>query len=129
MSSYCRLRCGSAKDQVVCAAGAVDHYGVAIAERTFEELDRQRVLNQVLNGAFERAGSERRIVAFGRDQVSGRGTDLEADTTFGQQVAQAGQLQFNDVTKLFPVQWSEYNDVVHAVQEFGAEMATKFSQH
>src|SRR5262245_23413838 len=114
---------------MICAGFMVDRYSVAVAERTFEELNSERILNQSLNGTFERTRSERRVITFGCNQVGGRGTDLQLYTTFGQQLAQTRQLELDDSTKLFTTQRSEHDDIVYPVQELRSKMATKFSQH
>src|SRR5262245_45019439 len=114
---------------MVGAGFMVDYYGVTIAERTFEQLNSERILHQPLNGAFEWARTKRWIISFGGDQVGGRGTDLQTYTTFGQQLAQTRQLELDDSTKLFPTQRSEHDDIVYPVQELRSEMATELSQH
>ena len=62
-----------------------------------EDLQRQRVLHQLLDGALQRTRSEVRVVAFGEQQFFGRVGEFERDLALGQQTPQVFQTQVDDL--------------------------------
>src|SRR5207302_6057122 len=88
-----RRACGStastAEAQLVLAGHCVGNDGVTVREMAIQELERERVLHQPLNGALEWSRAERRIVTLLGNQVSRGGRQLQCDAPVGKQLLDA----------------------------------------
>src|SRR4051812_15083199 len=70
----------------------VDHDGLALPEIAVDEPERQRILNQPLNGAAHRTGAVLRVITLGDDDVLSGGSDFELQFTVPKQFAHVRQL-------------------------------------
>src|ERR1700729_10188 len=61
----------------------VDQDGIACLDLAVENFERQRILNQPLNGALHGARAVRRVVAFAEEQRLRRGRQRQGDLLFG----------------------------------------------
>src|SRR5437763_6266439 len=76
--------------------GGVHEHRIARFELPFEEAHRERVDDLLLQGAFERAGAERRVVAFVREDVFGVVADVDRQTAVAHELREAPQLYLDD---------------------------------
>ncbi len=82
-----------------------------------------------MNRSLERARSVHGIVS-GLDEVPFRRVrKLECNAPVRQTMAHAPQLNVRDLGELFFIQRVEYDDLVHAIEELGAEMLPQLIQH
>ena len=72
------------------AALGVHHHGVALGEGAVQELERERVLDQALDGALEGARPVDGIVALARQQLLGGGLEIERDALVGEALGLSG---------------------------------------
>src|SRR5690348_2675854 len=70
--------------------------GFAGLNLALQDFERQRVLDEALDGALERTRSELRIVAALKEQLACRRRELDNDLAVSQQSAQVVELQVND---------------------------------
>src|SRR5690349_8045981 len=84
-----------------------------------EQLQRERVLDQALDGALQRTRAERRVVSLLGDHALGLGRQLERDLALAEQLLEPRQLQLHDVLDLLRAERTEDDDVVDAVEELG----------
>src|SRR5690242_6337247 len=95
---------------------------VPVQDLTVEDLQRQRILNKFLDGAFQWTRTEVRIVALRQEQVFRRVGKLKRDLAIGQQAANIFQPQLDDLDQLILSERTEDDDVVHAIQELRPEV-------
>src|SRR5436190_6787283 len=100
----------------------IDHDVIAVEHLSVEDLQRERILNQLLDGALQRTRSEIRIVALREQQVFGSVGELERDLAIRQQAANVFQPQLDDLDQLLFPERAEDDDIVHTVQELGLEV-------
>src|SRR6185437_1324866 len=94
---------------------------------TVEDLERQRVLYHSLNGAPQRSSSVSRVVSFAEQEFASRGRKPQRHMLRFEQLGYLRKLQVNDVFELLFAERPENDDVVHAIQKFGAEnLAQRF---
>ena len=103
-----------------------DFDAVAGFELAVEQFHGQWVKQKFLDGAFERARAELRVVPLFGQIPPGCGIHLDGQLLLGQPLFQALQLNAYDRLKLFLVQAVENDDVVNPVQELGPEMFLQF---
>src|SRR5258708_34324917 len=101
---------------------AVDHFAV-------QNLERQRILNQLLDGALQGTGAKVRVVSLSEEQFFGGIRELERNLAVGQQTADIFQAQLDDLDQLFFSERPEDDNVVHAVEELGLEVAMQCVHH
>ena len=101
---------------------SISDHMVAVQNAALQNLQRQRVLNQALDGAFQRTRAVGPIIAFEEQQLFGCRRELDGDLAIGQQFAQIIQPQLNNVRKLLFVQRTEDDDVVHAIEKLRTEV-------
>ena len=82
----------------------VDPHRVALPEVALEQAHRQRVFDQPLQGALERAGAVGRVPARLGDDLLRLVGQLERQPAFGEPVTQAPELELDDLTDLLPTQ-------------------------
>ena len=75
-----------------------------------------------LNGAFERARAELRVVAFLGQQLLRSGVHVQRELLLCEAFLQLLQLDVHDTRQFLLVEALENDHVVHAVQKFRAEM-------
>src|SRR5688500_16704461 len=81
-----------------------------------------RVEEEFLDGAFKGARAELGIVTLASEQLLGGFFDGEGEVLGGEAFGDAFELDIDNVSDLFLVEAMENDDVVDAVEEFGAEM-------
>ena len=97
--------------------------------RALQDAHGQRVLHQALDGALERPGAVGAVVA-GLEDGFARGVgELERDSAVEQELAQVVEAQVDDMRELRLAQRMEDHDVVHAVEELGAEVLLQRVHH
>ena len=101
-----------------------DGGGDALAglEIAVEELHGERVKQIFLDGALEGTRSELGVVAFLGDEFGSGWVDFEEEALFCEALADFAELDVDDFGELSFVEAVEDDDVVDAVEEFGAEM-------
>src|SRR6185295_10090221 len=90
-----------------------------------QDLERNRILQQPLNGALEGPGSENRIVSLLRQELPRLRRDLETQVARGDQLLQVSQLKLNDAKDVLPAQLVEDDHVVDSIQELGPEIVAQ----
>ena len=100
----------------------VDEDVVAVADGAVEDLGGERVLDQALDGALERAGPVGAVVAGFEDGLARGGGELDGDLAVGQQLVEVGEAKVDDVFELLFAERMEDHHVVDAVEELGAEV-------
>src|SRR5215469_1062930 len=85
----------------VLAAVAVHAHAIAGQNSTLENLHRQWILDQTLDGAAQRASPVSRIVALAQDELRGPGRNLQRDLTLGEKAFHIPQQEVNDALELF----------------------------
>jgi beta-galactosidase len=114
-------------------AGLLDLCGdldlVARLEFTRQQLGRERVEQMFLNRALERARAELRIVAFAGQQLLRGGVHVEREILLREALLQPAKLDVHDARQFAFVEALENDHVVHAVQEFRAEMFFQLGHH
>src|SRR6266404_88600 len=103
-----------------------DFDAVAGLEFSEEEFGGEGVEDEVLEGAFEGAGAKLGVETFLGDELFGGAIYAEAELLLSAAFFQALELDLDDLTELFFVEAVEDNDVVHAIEEFGAEVGAQF---
>src|SRR5262245_63677015 len=103
----------------------VDRDGVAVVQLALQQLERQRVLDEALDGPLERPRPERRIVALASEQAPGRVGHLELDAPSRQPLAEMAELDVHDPGDLVPTERREDHDLVDPVEELGPERAAQ----
>src|SRR4051812_3508371 len=109
-----------AEDDLV--ALGVDDDRLARVELLPQDLLRQRVLDVTLDGAAQRPGAQRRVVALLGEQVLRRIGELEPEALALQLRLHPHDEQVHDVVDVAARQLREHDDVVDAVEEFGPEV-------
>src|SRR6202012_4076930 len=83
---------------------------------------RERVLDLLLDRALERPRAVHWIEAGLADQITRLVVQLELEVAFEQSAPQVLQLDLHDRPDLLGAQRMKHDDVVHAIDEFGAEV-------
>src|SRR4051812_25338050 len=94
LAGHCRDLADLLEDEI--AVLGVDADGVAFGEVALEEPKRERVLDQPLDRALQRASAIGRVPAGLREHLFRSVGDLEVEAALGQPLAQAPQLQLDD---------------------------------
>src|SRR5262245_39809301 len=94
-----------------------------------EEFHRKRVLDHVLNGAFQRARAVDGVEALARQKLFGRFVERESDLALFNHAAQRFELNFDDPAQLLDPEALENDHVVDAVEEFRLELRAKLVHH
>jgi hypothetical protein len=102
-------------------ANRVDLDPVALCELPFENLDRQRILNQSLYGSFQGPGTVDRIVTLIRQQCFRSVGNLKGHFSAGQVLAQPLELDLHNRLDFFAAQAVEDDNLIDSVQELGLE--------
>src|SRR4051812_9554228 len=71
--------------------------GVAVLDAALEDLRRQRVLQAALDHPLQRPRAVDRVVAAVGQPLQGLAVELDVDLAIGQQLAQAAELDLDDV--------------------------------
>src|SRR5512133_1670458 len=122
-----------------CAAGALflrefqlavvgtDLDMVAGLEIAHQQLRRQRVEQQILDSALERASSKLRIVAFLGNQALGRAVNVQFKLLLAETLIEPFELDVHDMRKLLLIQALEDDGVIYSVKELGAEVGPQLA--
>src|SRR5437899_750955 len=102
---------------------------ISVQDFTVENLQRQRILNELLDGTFQRTRTKVRIVALRQEQVFRCIGEFERDLAIGQQTANIFQPQLDDPDQLILSERTEDDDVVHAVEELRPEVRVQQVLH
>src|SRR5712664_3848745 len=105
------------------------HYGVARAERSAQELQRQRSLNQPLDRPPHRPCAVGRIISFRHDQIDSRLCELQFQTSLTEHSDYPFELDLNDPLQILPAQSIKYDDVIDSVQKFWPESGAQSVQN
>src|SRR2546422_362345 len=95
----------------------VDDDRVAVDELVLEQFERQRVLDQALNGPLERPRAERRVVALPAEERLGGVGDLELDALGLEPPLEMAELDLDDPGGLVAPERVEDHDLVDPVEE------------
>src|SRR5262245_60443755 len=94
-----------------------------------EEFHRQRVLDHVLNGAFERARAVDRIETLARQKFFGRLVEPEIDLALFEHAAQRFELNLDDPAQLLDPEALENDQDVNEVEVLGIELRAQQINH
>ena len=102
---------------------------VAIAEVALQQLERQLVLDALLDHALERPCPEDRVVALLGQLRARGGRQLQRDMARAEQLAQPAKLDLDDLPNVRAAERLEDDRVVNSVQELGPEFFANLFQH
>src|SRR5262245_45570673 len=110
--------------EIQSAAGLVviDEDRLALVDFAFQKAASERGFDLTLDRAFQRSGAVIRIEAGLRQMRARRVGQLQIDVAFGQAPPEPVELYLDDLFQMLFGQRMEDDDLVHAVEEFGAEM-------
>src|SRR5215813_10056539 len=94
-----------------------------------EEFHRQRVLDHILNGAFQRTRAVDRVKALARQKLFGRIVEPKSDLALFEHAAQRFELNLDDPAQLLDPQALEDDHVVDAVEELRLELRAQLVHH
>ncbi len=101
----------------------------AVDEFAGEQHLRERILHRLLDDAFERPCAIRRIITFVGEPLPALGVKLKRDLAVLQQFGEPPELDVDDRRHVLAAQAVEQDDLVDAVEEFGAEMPAHHRHH
>src|SRR5699024_2146077 len=104
----------------------VDRHVLATLEIAVEDSLGELVLDVALDGAAQRPGTEHRVIAAFGHQVVCRLGELDVHVLVGQPRGQLGDHEVHDLVDLLLRQLGEDDDVIHTVEELGAELLLEF---
>ena len=87
------------------------------------------VLDELLDGALQRARAVLEVRALLDEHVLGRGADLEADLLLREARADVAQEDVDDLRELFATERMEDDELIDAVEEFRLEDVAHFAEH
>ena len=93
-----------------------------------EQLERQRILDEALEGPLERAGSIVRVIPFLKENLLGLLGDFQLDLARRQPGPQPLQLKIDDPADFCAPQGIEDDDVIDAVRNSGLKEARSTSK-
>src|SRR5690606_16013725 len=99
------------------AVDEVDLDGVAVVEPALEQRHREPVAEAALDDPLERPGPEGGVVALVGEVGRRRRRDLEDDAALGEAVAEAVELDLDDLADVVLAELAEPHDVVDPVDE------------
>ena len=102
---------------------------IAVQHLAVQNLQRQRILHQLLDGPLQRTSAEVRIEAFGEQQILGGVGELDGNLALSQQAAHILETKLDDFDQLLLAERAEDDDVIHAVEELGLEVAVQGMHH
>src|SRR5215469_510713 len=100
----------------------VDDDMIAVQDFAIEDLQSERILNQLLDGALQGTSAEVRVVALREQQVFRRLGELQRNLAISEQATHVLETKIDDFDQLIFAQRPEDDDVVDAVQELGLEV-------
>ena len=109
------------KDELAILRGHGD--AVAELDLAIEYLLAEGVLHHALDGAAQRARAVLQVVPGGAEQLEGGIVHFQVDVALAQALLHVGEHQRGDAVDLLLLEGVEDDDLVHAVQELGAEDA------
>jgi hypothetical protein len=80
-----------------------------------------RVLNILLNGAFEGPGTELGVISLIAQKIPGRRGHFYGEIHGNHPVEQTLELNINDLADLLLTQRVEHHDIIHTIQELGGK--------
>src|SRR3989454_8428956 len=110
------------KLHLACALIRLHDHVVPVQHLAVQDLQRQRILHQLLDGPLQRTCTEIRVKALGEEQVFRGIGQLERNLALGQQTAHIFQAQLDDLHQLLLAQRAEEDDVIHPVEELRLEV-------
>src|SRR5215470_2345764 len=96
---------------------------VTVEHIPVKNLERQRVLDKLLDRALQGTGTESRVVALVEEQFFGGVGQLDRDFAVGQETAKVFEAQIDNLDQLLLAERTEHDHVVDTVQELGFEMS------
>ena len=99
----------------------VDLDFVAARELTKQNLVRQRILDVLLDGPFQRTRTVTLIVPVLHEQLCGRIGEANREVIFGHTLPHVAQENRDNLRDVFATQRMEDDDVIKTIQEFGVE--------
>src|SRR5208337_1340236 len=100
----------------------VDLQLLAGTHLAIQDFERQRVLNQALDGALQRARAELRIVTLAEQQLLRFRRQFNLDLALSQNLPQVLELKVDDLFDLLLAERVEDHDLVHAIDELRPEV-------
>lgn len=110
------------KIESVARLGRIDHDSCPLSHLLVEQEECQGVLDRSLNRPLEGSCAKDRVVPLAREVPLRRGGHVEHDALLGHQFHDSIELQIDDLGELFHTERTEYDNVVHSVQELGPEV-------
>src|SRR5436309_2494727 len=107
------------------AAVQVGHDVFSSLDLAFQDSQRQRIRQELLNRALQRTGAKGRIVAFAEQRLPCRRSDLQRDLAVREVVTQIFQLDVDDLSDLLFAEAPEDDDVIDPVQKLRLEVFTQ----
>src|SRR5215471_1085106 len=99
----------------------IDPDGVAFQVVARNQLERQRILDQALDGTPHRTRTILRVIALVDDDVLGGRRDFEIELAVLEQPGHGRDLDVDDLREVLARELVEYDDVVDPIQELGPE--------
>src|SRR5215510_9021566 len=90
----------------------VDRDAVAVVHLALEQLERERILHQPLDGSLERPRAERRIVALAPEEAPGRVRHVQLDPPRREAATEMAELDVDDPRDLVASQRREDHHLV-----------------
>src|SRR5207244_10373775 len=117
-------------ERQACAVFCPVHpHAITLGELAFEHRERQRVLQQPLDGALERPGAVHRVVALRHEQMLRRRRHLQGELALRYEPLEPLDLQIYHASDVLVRGRAEDEHVVHAIQELGLERLAQPLQH
>src|SRR5712691_3393653 len=107
----------------------IHHDVIAVQNLSVQNLQRQRILDQLLNGALERSSAEVGVVSLSEEQLFGGVGELDRDLTVGKQAAHVFKAQLDNLDQLLFAKRTEDDDVVDPVQKLWPEVSVQRVHH
>src|SRR4051812_29512672 len=127
--SACKRRLVCLAERKLAPGIPIDDDVITFRETTLEDRQRQGILQQALDRAFERSSTESRVVTLGCEHFSGSRCQLERELSLSEQLLEPLELQVDDMLNLLLAERTEDDDVINAVEKLGTEVLTQSAQH
>src|SRR5437870_586534 len=99
-------------------AVAIHQDVIARQNLAFEDLQRQRILNETLNRAPQRPRAVSRVVAFAQENFLCRSSEFQCDVAFGEKRFDALKEQVDDTFQLFLAERIKDHNLIDPIDEF-----------
>src|SRR5437867_4441177 len=115
--------------QVGPVLGPLDPHPVPLGVLAFGHGERERVLEQPLDGALQRPRPVHRVVSVGDDPLLRGRRHVQAEFAISHELREPRNLQVHDLPDVVARKRPENDRIVHAVQELGAERLAQQLEH